>query len=174
MSSAVSYAATYIRTRALTRDTTTGNGIRTGGWNAMTHFNADFWEVTLDASCLESIPAERAIWFETPSDRTRRHALQDFFQEVMPAVQDIMEKELTDRQQEVLRLYYFHGYTQQDIAATLKLTQSTVSRHLFGAARNGQKVGGAIPKLRKAIETRPPRKVEDALATLQARFAETG
>ena len=139
----------------------------------MTHFNADFWEVTLDASCLESIPAERAIWFETPSDRKRRHALQDFFQEVMPAVRDIMEKELTDRQQEVLRLYYFHGYTQQDIAAALELTQSTVSRHLFGAARNGQKVGGAIPKLRKAIETRPPQEVENALAVLQARFAET-
>ena len=139
----------------------------------MSHFNADFWEVPLDASYLESIPAERGLWFETSADRKRRHALQDFFQAVMPAMWDIIETELTDRQLEVLRLYYIQGCTQEDIAAKLKLTQSTVSRHLFGAARNGRKVGGAIPKLRKAIETRAPEEVERALATLQTQFAET-
>ena len=137
----------------------------------MAQFNADFWEIPLDAGHLEQIPAERALWFETAADRERRHALRDFFQAVLPAVRELIENELTERQREVLRLYYFEGHTQEDIAALLDLKQSTVSRHLFGTSRNGRKVGGAVPKLRKAIETESPEAIAGALARLQKRFA---
>lgn len=139
----------------------------------MARFNADFWEIATDSEYIEGVAAEGALWFETDQDRERRYALQDFFREVMPAVQAVIERRLTRRQREILRLYYFCGLTQQDIALQLNLTQSTVSRHLFGTLRNGKRVGGALPKLRKAIEDESSAAIDGALQVLQARFAET-
>jgi len=51
------------------------------------------------------------------------------------------------------------------------LSQSTVSRHLFGTARGGRKVGGALPKLRKAIYRRPNPAIEEALGALRERLS---
>jgi len=139
----------------------------------MAKFNSDFWEVQAGPEYLESVSSERALWFETDMDRDRRHATREFFGEVMPSVTAIIDEQLTNRQREVLRLYYFEGKTQEDIATILDLTQSTVSRHLFGTVRNGKKVGGAIPKLRKAVNRTADPVIHGALATLQARFAQT-
>jgi len=139
----------------------------------MAKFNSDFWEVQAGPEYLASVSSERALWFETDVDRDRRHATREFFGEVMPSVTTIIDEQLTNRQREVLRLYYFEGKTQEDIAAILDLTQSTVSRHLFGTVRNGKKVGGAIPKLRKAVDRTVDPVIHGALATLQARFAQT-
>jgi DNA-directed RNA polymerase specialized sigma24 family protein len=71
-----------------------------------------------------------------------------------------------------LKLYYFYGKTQEDIAEILDLTQSTVSRHLFGTVRDGRKIGGAIHKLRKAIDRNGDEKITRALGSLQERLAE--
>ena len=139
----------------------------------MAQFNADFWEIPAEAAYIESVPAEKALWFETDVDRSRRHALNDFFASVLPAVHELIDEELTGRQKEVLKLYFFHGKTQEDIAEMLDLTQSTVSRHLFGTVRNGRKVGGAIPKLRKMIESKPNPRIDTALDHLQRQFAQT-
>jgi ATP/maltotriose-dependent transcriptional regulator MalT len=138
----------------------------------MAEYNADFWEIATDSRYLESVPANRALWFETEEDRSRRHAFQDFFQEVKPVVAGIINSELTNRQKEVVTLYYFQGKTQEDIAAILDLSQSTVSRHLFGTVRDGKKVGGALSKLRKVIERKAPREVDDAFDHLNSRLAE--
>mgnify|MGYP001206638173 CR=1 FL=1 len=139
----------------------------------MAQFNSDFWEISAAPEFIEGIPAAGAMWFETEEDRERRYALQEFFQEVMPAVQEVIEDCLTRRQREILGLYYFDGMTQQDIAAALDLTQSTVSRHLFGTVRNGKRVGGAVPKLRKAIEEEGGEVIDAALESLQQRFTQT-
>lgn len=136
----------------------------------MAKFNSDFWEVQAGPDYLESVPAERALWYETDVDRTRRYALQDFFTSVLPTVSTLIDSQLTGRQREVLRLYYFEGKTQEDIAEILDLTQSTVSRHLFGTVRNGKKVGGAIPKLKKAVDRNGDPIIHEALATLKSRF----
>jgi predicted DNA-binding protein (UPF0251 family) len=136
----------------------------------MATFNPDFWEVSVEANVLENTPSDRALWYETEVDRDRRHALEEFFQSVMPAVREIMDAQLTPRQLEILRLYYFQNKTQEEIAEELSLTQSTVSRHLFGTTRNGRKVGGAIPKLRKIIEKSQEQRIAGALNTLQGRF----
>lgn len=138
----------------------------------MARFNPVFWEIPTDFSALDRIPVNEGLWFETDVDQQRRHALQDFFSEVAPAVQSLIDSRLTGRQREVVRLYYYQGKTQEDIAAILNLTQSTVSRHLFGTARGGKKVGGAIPKLRKAIDTAELPEITEALSTLQERLAE--
>jgi len=138
----------------------------------MANYNADFWEIPIDSRLLEHVPAERALWFETEEDRERRYAFEEFFEQVIPVVGGMIDGELTQRQREIVRLYYYHGKTQQDIAVILNLSQSTVSRHLFGTVRDGKKVGGAIPKLQKVIEKRGPRQVGDALGALQERLAQ--
>lgn len=136
----------------------------------MAQFNPEYWEVATGVALIENTPAERGLWFETDIDRERRYALEEFFASVLPAVQEMLQDSLTPRQREVLSLYYFDNLTQEEIAERLRLSQSTVSRHLFGTTRNGRKVGGAIPKLRKAIDaTREPRIVR-ALAQLKTRF----
>lgn len=138
----------------------------------MAEFNSDFWEITTGSDYLENLSAERAVWFETDDDRERRYVFEDFFQEVRPVVMQLIDTQLTQRQREVITLYYVHGKTQQDIAVILDLAQSTVSRHLFGTVRQGRKVGGAIPKLRKVIERAKSGPIDSALDTLQARLAE--
>lgn len=137
----------------------------------MTEYRAEFWEIQVDVAKLERIPAERALWFETEEDRERRYAMRDFFQQVAPTVRQMINSELTGRQREVLLLYFYHGKTQEDIAVILDLSQSTVSRHLFGTVRGGKKVGGALPKLRKAIDKRPAQEITEALGVLQEQLS---
>ena len=137
----------------------------------MAQFNADFWEIPTKTEFLENLPSERALWYETDEDRERRWALQEFFQAVLPAVEELVRANLTKRQQQILRMYYFESMTQEDIAAALDLTQSTVSRHLFGTTRNGKKVGGAIPKLRKVVDHCGDESIAAALGSLRTRFS---
>jgi len=139
----------------------------------MATFAADFWEIATDSQFIEAIPADRALWFETDEDRDRRYALQDFFQAVLPVVTEYIEESLTDRQREIVQLYFFHGKTQEDIAAMLDVSQSTVSRHLFGTTRDGKKVGGAIPKLRKVVERTQNAQIQSALGSLQDALGKT-
>ncbi len=133
----------------------------------MAQFNPVFWEIPTDVAALDRVPASAGLWYETDVDRQRRGAFQDFFRAVSPAVHSLIDAKLTGRQREVVKLYYYYGKTQEDIAAILNLTQSTVSRHLFGTARDGKKVGGAIPKLRKAIDSAKSPEINAALDTLQ-------
>jgi hypothetical protein len=138
----------------------------------MAQYNPDFWEVPTDITTLDRVSADKGLWFETEIDRERKYAMRDFFEQVAPAVEAIIDEELTDRQREVVKLYYFYGKTQEDIAEILALTQSTVSRHLFGTVRDGRKVGGALPKLRKAIDRSRDENISNALGSLQERLAE--
>ena len=138
----------------------------------MSAYNPDFWEVSTGSEYLENLPASRGLWYETEIDRQRRYAFADFFKEVKPVVGQILDVRLTRRQREVLKLYYFHNKTQEDIAEILNLTQSTVSRHLFGTMRRGRKVGGAIPKLRRIIENTKDGRVDTAFGTLRGKLAE--
>ncbi len=138
----------------------------------MAQFNSDFWEIPAGSKYLESLPAERGLWFDTEIDRERRYAFQDFFAAVRPAVREMIDGQLTRRQREVVQLYYLYGKTQEDIATILELTQSTVSRHLFGTVRKGKRVGGAIPKLKKYIDKTETPDIDSALGSLKAKLAE--
>ena len=138
----------------------------------MSGFNADFWEIPTSSRYLENIPSERNLWFETEQDRERRYALQDFSRSVLPAINKLIDTRLTERQRAILRLYYFKGMTQVEIAEMLDLTQSTVSRHLFGTTRGGKKVGGAIAKLRKTLEKNGYQDVSVALKALEGRMSQ--
>lgn len=138
----------------------------------MSQYNPDFWEIPTDIQTLDRVDASNALWFETQIDRERRYAMKHFFDEVSPAVHDLIDSKLTGRQREVVKLYYVYGKTQEEIAIILNLTQSTVSRHLFGTVRDGKKVGGAIPKLRKVIGKQPNPIIDKALGELNNSLAE--
>lgn len=137
----------------------------------MARFNPDFWEIPTGSEYLEGLPADQGLWYSTDVDRERRYAFDDFFQSVKPVVYELIERKLTGRQKEVVKLYYLYGKTQEDIATILDLTQSTVSRHLFGTVRGGKKVGGAIPKLQKLIEKDESNTIAPALSQLREKLA---
>lgn len=140
--------------------------------NVMASYNPDFWEVPTESATLDRVPSTEALYYESEEDRERRYAMQAFYEEVRPSVNSFIENCLTRRQQEVVKLYYYYGKTQEDIAVILQLTQSTVSRHLFGTVRGGKKVGGAIPKLRKLVDQSGDPKISGALAALQGKLRE--
>ena len=138
----------------------------------MASYNPDFWEVPTESATLDRVPATEALYYESEEDRERRYAMKAFYDEVRPSVDAYIENCLTTRQKEVVKLYYYYGKTQEDIAVILNLTQSTVSRHLFGTVRGGKKVGGAIPKLRKLVDKNGDPAIAGALATLQGKLKE--
>jgi DNA-directed RNA polymerase specialized sigma24 family protein len=73
-----------------------------------------------------------------------REALHD-------AVRAAVEQALTPRQREIVEAHFFEGLSQGDIAQRLGVAQQVVQKALFGDLRRGQRVGGAIARLRKAL-----------------------
>ena len=137
----------------------------------MASYNPDFGEIPTDAALLDRVSTTKALGYDSDSDRASREAQREFFEAVAPAVRTLIESALTRRQREVLLLYYYFEKTQEDIATILQLSQSTVSRHLFGTVRNGRKVGGAIRKLQKAMDRKPSPLVNQALKQFRSRVA---
>ncbi len=58
---------------------------------------------------------------------------------------------LTEKQREVVELYYFVGLSEPVIAARLGVSQQVVHKRLHGVVRHGRRVGGALSRLRKAL-----------------------
>lgn len=72
--------------------------------------------------------------------------------ELLDILRDLVATALTDRQRRIVEMYFFEGATQEHIARELGIAQQVVSRQLFGAVRDGKKVGGAIRRLQRVIE----------------------
>jgi RNA polymerase sigma factor (sigma-70 family) len=85
---------------------------------------------------------------ESP-DTTQRAESHD---QLVELLRELVETRLTPTQRQVVELYFFQGQSQDQIAAALGISQQSVSRHLYGAARDGQKVGGAIRRLQKVLD----------------------
>ena len=65
-------------------------------------------------------------------------------------LQEAIEGELTQRQRECLKRYYFDGFSQEEIAGVMGVTPATVSRHLKKARNRLERViGYAYPTLQK-------------------------
>ena len=64
-------------------------------------------------------------------------------------VRSLIELHLTERQRQVLELYYLRGLDQAGVATLLGISQQSVSEHLFGKSRHHRHVGGLVHKLRK-------------------------
>ncbi len=100
---------------------------------------------------LDALPEHLHPWYAYNQDRPERETRQDILREVVDVLARIIATKLTQRQQDVLLLYYAEGLTETQIATLLKISQPTVSQHLTGKKRGEKKVGGALRKLRNSI-----------------------
>jgi RNA polymerase sigma factor (sigma-70 family) len=116
----------------------------------MPKFNPDFWEVTLSAAAWERFSAQDHLHYREPGEAERSDAQSARARALLPQVRRIIREELTERQREVVELYFLKELNQRQVAERLGISQQSVSEHLYGKLRGGRVVGGAIRKLRKA------------------------
>ena len=72
--------------------------------------------------------------------------------EMLELLRELVATKLTDRQRQIVELFYTDGLTQAEIAARLGITQQVVSKQLFGVLRDGRRIGGAIRRLRQLCD----------------------
>ena len=120
----------------------------------MTKFNPDFWEVTISQESWRQFSTKDHLFYEEPDEGDERGRRTAQVQSVWPKVGALLDEVLTRRQRDVVRLYFFERLNQRQIAEQLGVSQQAVSEHLYGKARNGRAVGGAIRKLRKECAKR--------------------
>ncbi|APR78821.1 Hypothetical protein A7982_04168 [Minicystis rosea] len=92
---------------------------------------------------LDRIDATNGLWSDTSGDA--RDLLRD-------AVRAAVSGALTDKQRAVVEACFFEGLSQGEAARRLGISQQVVSKTLHGAPRDGRLVGGALRKLREALE----------------------
>jgi DNA-directed RNA polymerase specialized sigma24 family protein len=92
---------------------------------------------------LDRVEATSTPWSRGSSDPGR--------QALAVALRRAIERDLTDKQREVVDAYFFLGESQGEIARRLGITQQVVQKRLFGATRGSKLVGGAIARLRQAL-----------------------
>lgn len=114
-------------------------------------FNAVFWEVPLEQEAFNRLSNEKGLYYEPPQEAQERVAWSRRAAALKPLLQRLIEETLTQRQRQVVGLYFMEGKTEEEIGRRLGVSAATVSQHLFGKLRSGRRVGGAIPKLRRAL-----------------------
>ncbi len=120
----------------------------------MARFNPDFWEISFDFDKLTEFDSRRSLWHETDTERESRWTREDWQEQLMPRLMEIIENELTPKQRQAVILYFFGQKTQEEIGRIMGIPHQVVSQHIYGIRRNGKKIGGAIAKIRKACEER--------------------
>lgn len=121
----------------------------------MSKYNPAFWEVSVDPSILESVliaPDVLAQLLNTPEDEHAAREREQVRDRAVEMVREFIQTQLTPDQRRVIDLYFYQGKTQSQIAEELHISQQAVSRHIFGALREGRRVGGALRKLKKLCE----------------------
>ena len=116
----------------------------------MPGYDPRFWELPFDPGGLDALPELLPDDEETP----RAPAALRARQEALAAIADLVRTALTDRQRELVRLYFYEERSQSEISAMLGVSQQAISRQLFGVLREGRRVGGAVARLRKLAEQR--------------------
>jgi RNA polymerase sigma factor (sigma-70 family) len=101
----------------------------------------------VDPHLLDRISDEAGAWREVSGSPAQGPEA-----EAIAMLGRVIATQLTQRQKEIVDLYFYQGRTQTEIAEILGIQQQVVSRQLFGALRKGRRVGGAIRKLRKVLE----------------------
>lgn len=117
-------------------------------------YNPDFWEVRLEPNDLDRYSTEAGLWFETREDDQYQLQREKRNKQLLRPIMDLIGNALTERQRQVLLLYYMHQKTQEEVAQIMGISRRVVSQHLFGIRRNGKQVGGAINKIRKLCRQR--------------------
>jgi len=117
----------------------------------MPGYDPRFWELPFDPGDMDALPGDL---LDAPEDGPPRSpAAVAARRAALDAVAELVRSGLTDKQREIVRLYFYEERSQVEIAAALGISQQVVSRQLFGVLRDGRRIGGAIARLRKACES---------------------
>lgn len=112
-------------------------------------YNPDFWEVQIEQTDLEQMSSEVGLWFESNEDQELRYEWEERIGQLIPRLDTLISRELTQKQFEAMILYFKFGKTQQEISEIMGISRRVVSQHLFGITRNGKSIGGAVKKIQK-------------------------
>lgn len=121
----------------------------------MSKYDPAFWEISVEPEVLERVltaPDFLEQLLATPEDEQAAADRARIKQEAIEQIHVLISTRLTPKQRQIVELYFYRNMTQQEIARELGMSQQVVSKHLFGALRNGYRVGGAMSKLRKLAE----------------------
>ena len=114
------------------------------------HNDVSWREVQFEPHQWANIPQSASLWPNPPSDQAAELRLRTA-EEIALILHAVMVTALTQRQRQIMELYYLEDRTQVEIATTLGISQATISQHLTGKRRGSARVGGAFRKIRKAI-----------------------
>ena len=99
----------------------------------MAKFDHRFWEISVNPQTLESALAEPDFlekMLEGRDQETLGEQREARNAEMMRSVQTIINTKLTDKQGQVLDLYFFQGKSQQEISEILGIPQQVASKHI--------------------------------------------
>ena len=113
----------------------------------MSKFNPDFWEVTLSEESWQGFSERDHLFHESAEERDARHARSARAQSMRSDLERLITETLSNRQREVVELYFYEGLNQRQIAERIGISQQVISQHLYGKLRDGKVVGGALRKL---------------------------
>ena len=68
------------------------------------------------------------------------------------SLREALTTALTQRQRDVVEMHFFLGLSQGEIARNLGVSQQVVHKCLYGVTRRGRAIGGALRRLREALE----------------------
>ena len=94
---------------------------------------------------IDRVPHGCGLWQRSEPRSPAREALFEMLREAI-------ETALTEKQRRAVRLFFFEGLSQGEIAQREGVTQQVIQRRLYGARRGDRVVGGALPRLRRALD----------------------
>lgn len=133
---------------------------------------SSFIEISIDPSLLNNFSNEESltVFFNNYSNSEE---IQQLKLELAKEIIIIIETKLTQKQQDVIKLTYLEGKTQNEISTILGRNQSTVSKALQGNIdyRNRRRrYGGALKKIRKLCANN--QKIKDLLLKMREKQQE--
>ncbi|MEI8352060.1 MAG: sigma-70 family RNA polymerase sigma factor [bacterium] len=105
-----------------------------------THNDVSWREVQFEPHQWANIPQSAGLWSNPPSDQAAELRLRTE-EEIALILHAVMVTALTQRQRQIMELYYLEDRTQVEIATALGISQATISQHLTGKRRGRTRVG---------------------------------
>ena len=112
---------------------------------------------------------------KTDADYERSDELVELTEQLIVAINDLINNKLTSRQSEVVKKIYFEQKTQMEVADSLGLCQTTIHKILKGNldySNGGKRYGGALKKLKKLCAANPDiQRIIDRITELKVELA---
>jgi RNA polymerase sigma factor (sigma-70 family) len=106
-----------------------------------------------EISCadLDHLDSTRCLWTLGDSDFVTGSGDEEH-EPRRELIDNALRTVLTEKQRTVVEMFFFDGMSQGEIARTLGVSQQVIQKRLYGAVRSGRTIGGAIPRLRRALD----------------------